>query len=147
MNGRVRPLAGVLAATAVALTGTRVSAVALPWYVLGTTGSAAWTGVVAFAEMVPYVLVKALTGPLVDHVGPRRISLASDVVSAAAAGAVVLLHTLGALPILRTDAKDPDGENTLATAVFEIRDDDVALRVYDRRDKADIALDVMSDPD
>ncbi|MEU8403805.1 MFS transporter [Nonomuraea sp. NPDC048892] len=99
MNGRVRPLAGVLAATAVALTGTRVSAVALPWYVLGTTGSAAWTGVVAFAEMVPYVLVKALTGPLVDHVGPRRISLASDVVSAAAAGAVVLLHTLGALPM------------------------------------------------
>ncbi|GAA1676626.1 macrolide resistance MFS transporter Mrx(A) [Nonomuraea maheshkhaliensis] len=99
MNGRLRPLAGVLAATAVALTGTRVSAIALPWYVLGTTGSAAWTGVVAFAEMVPYVLVKALTGPLVDRVGPRRISLAADVVSAAAAGAVVLLHTLGALPM------------------------------------------------
>ncbi|WP_315132016.1 C45 family peptidase [Achromobacter marplatensis] len=58
------------------------------------------------------------------------------------------LHdTLGALPILRTDAKDPDGENTLATAVFEIRDEEVALRVYDRKTKADIALDVMSDPD
>ncbi|MEV5892601.1 MFS transporter [Nonomuraea fuscirosea] len=98
-GGRFRPLAGVLAATAVALTGTRVSAIALPWYVLGTTGSAAWTGVVAFAEMVPYVLVKALTGPLVDRVGPRRISLAADVVSAVAAGAVVLLDALGALPL------------------------------------------------
>lgn len=98
-GGRFRPLAGVLAATAVALTGTRVSAIALPWYVLVTTGSAAWTGVVAFAEMVPYVLVKALTGPLVDRVGPRRISLAADVVSAVAAGAVVLLDALGALPM------------------------------------------------
>ncbi|MPS77517.1 MAG: peptidase C45 [Achromobacter sp.] len=58
------------------------------------------------------------------------------------------LHdTLGALPILRTDAADPDGENTLATAVFEIRDDDVSLRVYDRRTMADIALDVMSEPE
>lgn len=58
------------------------------------------------------------------------------------------LHdTLGALAILRTDAADPDGENTLATAVFEIRDDDVSLRVYDRRTMADIALDVMSEPE
>jgi len=58
------------------------------------------------------------------------------------------LHdTLGALPILRTDEKDPDGENTLATAVFEIRDEEVTLRVYDRKTLADIALDVMSDPD
>ncbi|WP_454669034.1 C45 family autoproteolytic acyltransferase/hydolase [Achromobacter kerstersii] len=54
---------------------------------------------------------------------------------------------LGALPILRTDEKDPDGENTLATAVFEIRDEEVTLRVYDRKTMADIALDVMSDPD
>ncbi|WP_246149264.1 MFS transporter [Nonomuraea turkmeniaca] len=87
----------MLAAMAVAMTGTRVSAIALPWFVLTTTGSAVWTGVVAFAEMTPYVLVKLLAGPLVDRVGPRRISWAADVVSAAAAGAVVLLHSLGLL--------------------------------------------------
>ena len=40
-------------------------------------------------------------------------------------------------------ADDPDNENTLATAVFEILDD-VTLRVYDRKNKAEIAL---SDPD
>lgn len=58
------------------------------------------------------------------------------------------LHdTQGKFPILRTAADDPDAENTLATAVFEIRDEEVTLRVYDRRPKADIALDVMSDPD
>ncbi|MFB4283618.1 MULTISPECIES: MFS transporter [unclassified Nonomuraea] len=95
----LRPMAGVLAAMAVALTGTRVSAIALPWFVLGSTDSAMWTGVVAFAEMVPYVVVRALTGPLVDRAGPRRISWAADVLSASAAGAVVLLHALGALPM------------------------------------------------
>ncbi|MFC4010506.1 MFS transporter [Nonomuraea purpurea] len=94
-----RPLAGVLAAIAVALTGTRVSAIALPWFVLVSTGSAAQTGLVAFAEMTPYVLVKALMGPLVDRMGPRRISWLADVVSAAGAGTVVLLHAFGLLPL------------------------------------------------
>ena len=45
--------------------------------------------------------------------------------------------------LLRASPDDPDDENTLATAVFEIRDD-VTLRVYDRKNKAEITL---SDPD
>jgi len=98
-RGSLRPMAGLLAAMAVSLTGTRVSALALPWLVLTTTGSAARTGLVAFAEMAPYVLVKALAGPVVDRAGPRRISWAGDVLSAVAAGAVVLLHLLDALPL------------------------------------------------
>ncbi|NUP62992.1 MAG: MFS transporter [Nonomuraea sp.] len=97
-RGSLRPLAGVLAAMAVALTGTRVSAIALPWFVLVSTGSAALTGVVAFAEMAPYVLVKALTGPLVDRAGPRRISWAADLVSASAAVAVIAAQAAGRLP-------------------------------------------------
>ncbi|MEU8510648.1 MFS transporter [Kitasatospora sp. NPDC048722] len=94
----LRPLVGVLASSAVSLTGTRVSAVALPWFVLATTGSATMTGLVAFAEMTPYVLVKALTGPLVDRLGPRVVSWTTDAVSAVAAGLVPLLHGLGLLP-------------------------------------------------
>ncbi|MFE6887388.1 MFS transporter [Streptomyces sp. NPDC057694] len=90
----LRPLGGVLAAMAVSLTGTRISAVALPWFVLVTTGSATRTGLVAFVEMTPYVLVKAFTGPLVDRVGPRAVSWTTDLVSAAAAAAVPLLHAL-----------------------------------------------------
>ena len=50
-----RALRGWLTAEAVSLTGTRVSMVAIPWLVLTTSGSATWTGVVAFAEMLPYV--------------------------------------------------------------------------------------------
>ncbi|MFD4655724.1 MFS transporter [Kitasatospora sp. NPDC058444] len=93
-----RPLAGVLTATAVSVTGTRVSAIALPWFVLATTGSATMTGLVAFAEMAPYVAVKALTGPLVDRLGPRVVSWTTDAVSAVAAGLVPLLHARGLLP-------------------------------------------------
>ncbi|MFE9612172.1 MFS transporter [Streptomyces sp. NPDC006012] len=77
---------------AVSLTGTRVSAVALPWFVLVTTGSATRTGLVAFFEMTPYVLVKAFTGPLVDRAGPRAVSWTTDLVSACAAAAVPLLY-------------------------------------------------------
>ncbi|MEU6654208.1 MFS transporter [Streptomyces sp. NPDC046900] len=96
ISGRrsLRPLAGVLAAMAVSLTGTRVSAVALPWFVLVTTGSATQTGLVAFCEMAPYVVVKAFTGPLVDRIGPRAVSWTTDLASAIAAAAVPLCHAL-----------------------------------------------------
>ncbi|MEV7244682.1 MFS transporter [Streptomyces sp. NPDC093248] len=93
----LRPLSGVLAAMAVSLTGTRVSAVALPWFVLVTTGSATQTGLVAFCEMTPYVAVKAFTGPLVDRIGPRAVSWTTDLASATAAAAVPSLHALGLL--------------------------------------------------
>ncbi|MEV7115279.1 MFS transporter [Streptomyces anulatus] len=98
----LRPLAGVLAAIAASVTGTRISLIALPWFVLITTGSATRTGLVAFCEMAPYVLVKALSGPLVDRTGPRTVSWTTDLVSAAAAAAIPLLHTLDLLsfPVL-----------------------------------------------
>lgn len=93
----LRPLGGVLAAMAVSLTGTRISVVALPWFVLVTTGSATQTGLVAFCEMAPYVVVKAFTGPLVDRIGPRAVSWTTDLASAIAAAAVPLLHALDLL--------------------------------------------------
>ncbi|MFI9771276.1 MFS transporter [Streptomyces sp. NPDC052415] len=93
----LRPLGGVLAAMAVSLTGTRISIVALPWFVLVTTGSPTQTGLVAFCEMTPYVVVKALTGPLVDRIGPRAVSWTTDLASATAAAAVPLLYALDLL--------------------------------------------------
>ncbi|MER6305825.1 MFS transporter [Streptomyces sp. NPDC001657] len=95
----LRPLGGLLAAMAVSLTGTRISAIALPWFVLVTTGSATQTGLVAFCEMTPYVLVKALAGPLIDRAGPRTVSWTTDLASATAAAAVPLLHALDVLSL------------------------------------------------
>jgi predicted MFS family arabinose efflux permease len=95
-GGRIA-LVRLVAAYAVSLTGTRMSAVALPWFVLVTTGSATRTGLVLFAEMAPYVVVKALAGPIIDRRGPRPISVGTDVVSAVLVAAIPILYASGAL--------------------------------------------------
>lgn len=97
-----RALRGWLASEAVSLTGTRVSMVAIPWLVLTTTGSATATGLVALCEMLPYVVAKAASGPVIDRLGARRVSVVADLASVAVVGAVPLLHLLDllALPLL-----------------------------------------------
>ncbi|SCF15258.1 MFS transporter [Micromonospora mirobrigensis] len=97
MSRRRGPLTGLLAAELISLTGTRMSMVALPWFTLATTGSAARAGVVAFAEMLPYVLACGLGGPLLDRLGHRRVSVVADVASAPVLLAVPVLHHAGRL--------------------------------------------------
>jgi nitrate/nitrite transporter NarK len=70
-----RPLVVLLAAAGISLVGTRLSMIALPLFVLSTTGSATRTGVAAFAEMAPYVIAQALAGPVTDRLGARRVSI------------------------------------------------------------------------
>ncbi len=92
-----RGLVGLLSAQAISLTGTRISAIALPWFVLSTTGSAVQTGIVAFWTTAPYVVVKALSGPVIDRIGPRTITIVANLVSTVLVGLVPLLYALGAL--------------------------------------------------
>jgi MFS family permease len=94
---RTLPLYGGLAAEGISFVGTRVSMIAIPWFVLSTTGSATQTGLVAAVEITPLVIFKALGGPLLDRVGPRRVTLACDLGSALVVGAIPLLHHLGLL--------------------------------------------------
>lgn len=94
---RYRPLAALLAASWISLTGTRISMIAVPWLVLQSTGSPARTGIVAFAEMAPYVVVKALCGPVIDRYGPRRVSVIANAGSAVLVALVPLLHGIGSL--------------------------------------------------
>ena len=93
-----RPLYGWLAGETISLVGTRVSMIALPWFVLTTTGSPGRTGLVALAETLPMVLLKVLGGPVIDRIGPRRVAITCDVASVLAVGAVPALHEAGALP-------------------------------------------------
>jgi MFS family permease len=72
--------------------------VALPWFVLTTTGSATKTGLVALAEMLPLVILKVLGGPVIDRVGAHRVAITCDVLSVLAVGAIPLLHESGWLP-------------------------------------------------
>jgi MFS family permease len=92
-----RPFAGYLIAQAISVTGTRVSTIAIPWFVLTTTGSATRTGIVAFAEMTPLVLLQALSGPVMDRLGARRVAITCDALSVLVVGAVPLAHVLGVL--------------------------------------------------
>jgi MFS family permease len=92
-----RPLYGWLAAEGVSLIGTRVSMVALPFFVLTTTGSPEKTGLVALAEMLPLVVLKVLGGPVIDRIGARTVAIGCDVASLAVVGSIPLLHRAGHL--------------------------------------------------
>jgi MFS family permease len=90
------PIAAALTASAISLTGNALTALAIPWFVYVTTGSAARTGVVAFAQMVPVVLASFFGGALADRVGRKQLSITADALSGLTVGAVPLLyHTVG----------------------------------------------------
>ncbi|MFI2362990.1 MFS transporter [Promicromonospora sp. NPDC019610] len=91
------PLAAVLAAYVVSVTCTAVSALAIPWFVLTTTGSAAQTGLVVAAEMAPYVLMQATAGPAVERFGPRRSSWSANLAAGVALLVVPVLYVNGHL--------------------------------------------------
>ncbi|RSS35685.1 MFS transporter [Streptomyces sp. WAC08241] len=96
-RGDVRPLATVLSANAVSITGNSLTLIGVPWFALETTGSPGKAGLVAFCAALP-VLVSALAGgPVIDRLGRRRVSVASDLVCGLALAAIPLLHHAGAL--------------------------------------------------
>lgn len=94
-----RSLYALLAAHAVSLLGNVVAAIAIPWFVLVTTGSAAKTALAAFAATAPLVLGALFGAPVADRIGLRRASVASDVASASAVAAIPMLHAVGALEL------------------------------------------------
>ena len=70
--------------------------VAIPLFVLETTGSASRTGVTMFFTFLPTVIAGLFGGALVDRLGFRRTSVIADVASAASVAAIPLLHlTIG----------------------------------------------------
>ena len=92
-------IVGLLVTIGIATVGLRVAAIAVPWFVLTTSGSAVQTGLVVAAELGPYVLAKAVGGPLVDRLGQRRVSIVADILSAGLFALIPVLHHLGALPL------------------------------------------------
>lgn len=74
------------------MTGNTMTMVAIPWFVLQTTGSATLTGITGAVAVLPMVLGAALGGALVDRLGFRRASITADLSSATAVGLIPLLH-------------------------------------------------------
>src|SRR5699024_8490311 len=98
------PLVTLLAGTGCASLGGAMTAVAIPWFVLATTGSGSRTGLVAATEAVGLLVSVALSGPWTDRHGPRRVSMLTDGVTAVAVAAIpTACLTVGlSLPALLT---------------------------------------------
>jgi MFS family permease len=94
---RDRRLLAVLGAEIVSGLGSYMSFLAIPWFVLVTTGSAAKMGVVLAAEIVPIALLGIPSGTLVHRIGARTTMWACDLARAPVVGAIPLLHTLDLL--------------------------------------------------
>jgi MFS family permease len=82
----------MLGATALSMVGNVLTFVAVPWFVLQTTGSAALTGISGGAVALAGVLAAFFGGPLVDRVGFKRTSVLADLASGVTVAAIPLLH-------------------------------------------------------
>lgn len=96
------PFVALAVAEIFSITGSRLAGIAVPWLVLVTTGDPVLTGLAALFEMLPYVIAKGLSGPLIDRLGQRSIAVVCDFASALVIGLVPLLHWLDLLsfPVL-----------------------------------------------
>ncbi len=74
-------------------------AILIPWLVLEETGSAADAGLVAAAAGLPGILVSPFVGALVDRLGRRRVSMASDALSAVSVSLFPLAQQAGVLTL------------------------------------------------
>jgi MFS family permease len=91
------PIFVLFGANAVSQVGNMMIMVAVPWFVLETTASAARVDLTAAAVGVGVVLPAVLGRPLVDRLGFRRASVLADLASGATVAAIPLLYLAGAL--------------------------------------------------
>ena len=89
---RNRNLAAVLGAELVSLTGSAMTFVALPWFVLITTGSTARMGWVLAAELLPVGLLGIPAGSLIARLGAKRTMNVADAARAPLMAAIPILH-------------------------------------------------------
>lgn len=85
-------LHALLAANAISGVGNKLSALAIPWFVLETTGSAARMGLVGAFTVVPLVLSSLFGSAVVDRLGYRTMSVVSDLLSGLTVALIPLLH-------------------------------------------------------
>jgi len=86
------PLYALYTANAISRIGDTLTLLALPWFTLQTTGSLAKTGLVGFCATIAVAFTAFFGGALVDRVGFKRVSVASDLVSAVCVALVPALY-------------------------------------------------------
>jgi predicted MFS family arabinose efflux permease len=94
---RTRSMLALIAAEVVSSFGSLMTVVALPWFVLTTTGSPGRMGVVLAAEAAPLALLGIPTARVAGRLGARRTLLLCDALWVPVVAAIPLLHSAGAL--------------------------------------------------
>jgi len=129
---RSRPLGALLAAEVLSTTGSQMTWLALPWFVLVTSGSKQMAFVIV-AEAGGYALFGIPSGTLLERLGPQRTMRICDALRGPLMLLVPLLHWHGelTLPILAALAFALGAASTPYGAaqrivVAEILDDDEA---------------------
>jgi predicted MFS family arabinose efflux permease len=94
---RNRSLLALLAAELVSRAGSQMTFLALPWFVLVTTGSPAKMGIVLAVELLPTALLGVPSGTLVTRIGARLTMLGADLARVPLMAALPILHSAGML--------------------------------------------------
>lgn len=95
---RDRRIAALLGAEVVSSIGTQMTWLALPWFVLRTTGSPQQMTWVIIAEVLPIGVLGFWGGAIAARVGTRRTMLVCDIARAPLLASIPLLHSAGLLP-------------------------------------------------
>jgi MFS family permease len=95
---RSRPIRALLAAEVISTTGAQMTWVALPWFVLITTGSATRMSVVLAAEAIGLAAVGFPSGRLLHRLGARRTMLLCDGIRGPLMLVIPVLYWAGSLP-------------------------------------------------
>ena len=94
---RNRSNLALLVAELVSTTGIQMTFVALPWFVLVTTGSVSRMAYVLAAEIAPMAIFGIPSGTLVSKLGGRKTMLASDALRTPLMVLIPVLHWTGGL--------------------------------------------------
>lgn len=94
---RNRSLTAIMVAEFVSLTGSSMTFVALPWFVLITTGSTARMGWVLAAELVPMGILGIPSGSAIGRLGAKVTMNVSDAARAPLMALIPILHWTGHL--------------------------------------------------
>jgi MFS family permease len=86
-------------ARALSITGSMVTAIALPVLVYRLSGSTLLTALVTALESAPYLLTGLFAGALADRWNRRRVMVTADLVNAVLIGSIPVAHLLGVLTV------------------------------------------------
>jgi len=92
-----RAVGALVVAELISTLGSRMTYLALPWFVLVTTGSAAKMSVVLAVQILPMAILGVPSGSLVQRLGSRTAMLSADFARAPLIMALPLLHAAGYL--------------------------------------------------